>query len=396
MSIDKFVETKNLELYAKEENCIILSNDVDFDNTFNRVFKEDEPIEDEGEQFPDEEIRKKYYYYQNYYTINEEPSQIIYENHEFKKDKKSKEKSIKEKNVNYIEKKDQIDIKIEIKEDKDDEVKEINIHNEKKIESNNIVNEGKKNIFRTYNSHEYILFHPGGIVDYFKNLKDEIRKESLNPKKKKGKFAQNNLKFNIYKNNKKQKQRRLKEIKNRKDKPDNIRKKIKSRFLKILKTRINEKLKNAKSKLFFDNLPQCFISDISKNGNKFILDMTIKELLTKNFFEDGTSKDNNEKIFIQKKPNPNKEKHEKNPNKEKYEKNQKVLEYLEENSDVRKNSNFNVINKLTFREIFKEYLKSEEFEIDILKLKYKDNSDKYIKDYINKAYNFLDYFSKEN
>jgi len=351
------------------------------------VFKEDEPIEDEDEQFPDEEIRKKYYYYQNYYTINEEPSQIIYENHEFKKDKKSKEKSIKEKNDNYIEKKDQIDIKIEIKEDKDDEVKEINIHNEKKIETNNIANEGKKNIFRTYNSHEYILFHPGGIVDYFKNLKDEIRKESLNPKKKKGKFAQNNLKFNIYKNNKKQKQRRPKEIKNRKDKPDNIRKKIKSRFLKILKTRINEKLKNAKSKLFFDNLPQCFISDISKNGNKFIFDMTIKELLTKNFFEDGTSKDNNEKIFIQKK---------RNPNKEKYEKNQKVLEYLEENSDVRKSSNFNVINKLTFREIFKEYLKSEEFEIDILKLKNKDNSDKYIKDYINKAYNFLDYFSKEN
>ena len=115
--------------------------------------------------------------------------------------------------------------------------------------------------------------------------------------------------------------------------------------------------------------------------------MTIKELLTKNFFEDGTSKDNNEKIFIQKK---------RNPNKEKYEKNQKVLEYLEENSDVRKSSNFNVINKLTFREIFKEYLKSEEFEIDILKLKNKDNSDKYIKDYINKAYNFLDYFSKEN
>ena len=85
-----------------------------------------------------------------------------------------------------------------------------------------------------------------------------------------------------------------------------------------------------------------------------------------------------------------------NPNKEKHEKNQKVLEYLDRNSDIRKSSNFNVISRLTFREIFKEYLKSEEFETDILKLKNKDNSDKYIKDYINKAYDFLDYFSKEN
>ena len=175
MSIDKFVETKNLEFKAKEENCIILFNDEDFENAFNKVFKEDEPIEDVDEQIQDEEIRNKYYYYQNYYTTNEELSQIIYENHEFKKDKKSKEKSIKEKNVNYIEKEGLIDIKIEIKEYKDDEEKEINIHNEKKIESNNIANERKKNIFRTYNSHEYILFHPGGIVDYFKNLKDEIR-----------------------------------------------------------------------------------------------------------------------------------------------------------------------------------------------------------------------------
>ena len=115
--------------------------------------------------------------------------------------------------------------------------------------------------------------------------------------------------------------------------------------------------------------------------------MTIKELLNKNFFEDDTSKDNSEKTFIDKK---------RNPNKDKYEKNQKVLEYLDNNSEIRNNSNFNVISKLTFRKIFKEYLKSEEFENDILELKNKNNNEKYIKDYIIKAYDFLDYFSKEN
>jgi len=387
MSIDNFVETKNLELKAKEENFIISLNEEDFEIAYNKIFKEDELIEEEIDQIS--EIENIIDDNQNNFTKKEDTIQIcqIYKNLEFIKDKKSDEENINGKKGDYIEENGLIDIKIDIKKDKEDEVKELNIHNVKKIESNNIENEGKKNIFRTYNSQDYILFHPGGTVEYFKYLKDEIRKESFNQKKRKGKFSQNNLKFNIYKNNKKQKQRRLKEIKIRKDKPDNIRKKIKSRFLKILKTRINEKLKNAKSEYIFDNLPQCFISDISKNGNKFILDMTIKELLTKNFFEDVISKDNNEKIFIKKKRNPNKEKHEKN---------QKVLKYLDRNSDIRKSSNFNVISRLTFREIFKEYLKSEEFETDILKLKNKDNSDKYIKDYINKAYDFLDYFSKEN
>ena len=67
---------------------------------------------------------------------------------------------------------------------------------------------------------------------------------------------------------------------------------------------------------------------------------------------------------------------------------------MDSNSDIRKSSNFNVISKLTFRKIFKEYLKSEEFENDILELKNKNNSEDYIKEYINKAENFLDYFSK--
>ena len=379
MSIDNFVETKNL----KEETFLIQFNDEDFEIVYNEIFKGDEPIEEKQDQ--DSEIENNSFDNLNIFTINEDSIQIneTCKNLEFIKDKISEEENIKE----NIEENELIDFNIYIKEDKEDEVKELNIHKEKKIESNNIENEGKKKIFRTYNSQDYILFHPGGTVEYFKYLKDEIRKESFNQKKRKGKLSQNNLKFNIYKNNKKQKQRRLKEIKNRKDKPDNIRKKIKSRFLKILKTRINEKLKNSKSEYIFDNLPQCFISNISKNVNKFILDMTIKELLTKNFFEDGTSKDNEEKIFIKKKRNPNKEKHEKN---------QKVLEYLDKNSDIRKSSNFNVISRLTFREIFKEYLKSKEFETDILKLKNQDNSEKYIKDYINKAYDFLDYFSKEN
>ena len=390
MLYEKFVETKNLEFSEKKPSCIIPFSDEEFEAAFNNIFREDEPVEDNQDQDDiGAEVVNECDYGRTIFTKKEDSVQIyqLYNNLEIIKDKESKEGSTNEKKGDYVGENEKINFEIDIKEDKEDKVKELETNKNQKIEPNNIDDEGKKNIFRTYNSQEYILFHPGGIVKYFKYINDEKKKEILKPKKKKDKFAENKFKFNIYKNNKKQKNRKINEKKIRKDKPDNIRKKIKSRFLKILKNKINEKLKSAKSELFFENLPQCFISNISKNGNKFILDLTIKELLNKNFFEDDTSKDNSEKTFIDKK---------RNPNKEKYEKNQKVLKYLESKSDIRKSSNFNVISRLTFREVFKEYLKSEEFENDILELKNKNNSDKYIKDYINKAYDFLDYFSKEN
>ena len=408
MFFENFVEIKNLEPKAKADDCIIPNNDEEFEAAFNIVFRKNELVED-PDQEQDGEIENTYYI-QNISTKKEDSAQIYQLDNDIK-DKESKEGNINEKKVDYIGEKEIINIEIEVKEDKEDEVKELKTNKDQKIEPNNIDNEGKKNIFRTYNSQEYILFHPGGMDKYFNYIKEEIKKDILNPKKMKDKFAENKFKFNIYKNNKKQKNRKINEKKIRKDKPDNIRKKIKSRFLKILKTKINEKLKNAKSELFFDNLPQCFISNISKNGNKFILDMTIKELLNKNFFEDDTSKDNSKKTFIDKKRNNSKKKsidkkrnnskkksNDKtgNPNKVKHEKNQKVLEYLERESVIRKSSNFDVISGLKFREVFKEYLKSEEFEKDILELNNKNNSEKYIKDYVNKAYDFLDYFSKEN
>ena len=384
MSSDIYAQIKNLVLNPKDKNFDFISGEnfdfisgKNFECIFNNIFEEDELMEEEPVQIEDIKNEIKINYSPNIVAENENTVQINqeYNNLEFINDKKSKDDYTEENEKN---------IEIEIKEDKGDEMKEIKTVKDQKVEPNRIIIEEKKNRFRTYNSQEYNLFHPGGIVNYFKYITDEIRKESLNPKKKKDKLSQNQLKFNIYINNKKKK--KSKDIKKRKDKPDNIRKKIKSRFLKILKTRINEKLKSAKSEELFDNLPQCFISNISKDGNKFILDMTIKELLTKNFFEDSNSNDNSLKILIKKKRNPNKDKHEKN---------QKVLEYLDRNSNISKSSNFNVISKLTFREIFKEYLKSEEFEKDILKLKDKD-SERYIKDYIIKAYDFLDYFSKNN
>ena len=143
-------------------------------------------------------------------------------------------------------------------------------------------------------------------------------------------------------------------------------------------------LKSAKSKEFFDFLPQCFICNISKQKNKPIINMKFKELMSYKFCEEENKTDNDNKTMLQKK---------RSPDQKKYDNNVKVLKYLEKNYDICKKSNFNVIGNMTFREIFNEYLKSDEFEKEVEKLKTEQNNDKYIKDYMIKAYSFINYFS---
>ena len=89
----------------------------------------------------------------------------------------------------------------------------------------------------------------------------------------------------------------------------------------------------------------------------------------------------------------------------KYKKNKEVLEYLKKNSEICKKSKFDIIGNMTFEELYKEYLESKEFEDEISNLKESlrynkeknifesENSD-YIKEYIIKAYDFINFFTK--
>jgi hypothetical protein len=155
----------------------------------------------------------------------------------------------------------------------------------------------------------------------------------------------------------------------RKQKSDDVRKKIKARFLKILKNKINENLKRVNSEKLFDYLPQCFVKCINKKqNNKEILNMTFKELISTNFYEkykinDGkntNNKTNNKKLLNKKRCI--------NPDLVKYQNNIEVLQYLENNEKIYKSSNFDIIGKMTFRNLYEKYLESNEFEDDILKL----------------------------
>ena len=169
---------------------------------------------------------------------------------------------------------------------------------------------------------------------------------------------------------------RSKEKKNRKYYSDNIRKKIKARFLKALKCAINKRLKNAGSKCLFNYLPQSFVADITKEGNKNILDITFKELLSKDFAENGDIVD---------KKNAKKTNH-----------NIGVIKYLEQNEIIGKKSNYIYYKNMKYKEIYLEYLKSREFEKDINKLKEEKENEDYIKKYIKLSINLNDFFLSED
>ena len=381
---------KEKNLNEDLDDCFIENNDLigqeeeDFEKAFNQIFLKN-GIVNEGEHEDYQEMECHLYYLKGLanYIQKEESNQIF--------QRMNKDKCLKNciSNKDIIEDKEgkkSIGINQQNISSKNNENSElfigenntkgnvINDGEEKKIETSNIITTDldKQNKFRVYSLNDFNVFHPGGNVEFFKQIKEKFNDEINNSIKEDIKSISTSRKFKIYKEKNKKSRKKTKEKKKRKEKPDDIRKKIKSRFLKTIKNRVNQMLKIAKSEEYFDFLPQCFICNISKQKNKSIINMTFKELMSQKFFEEEEKKD-----------------------KKKYDNNVRVLKYLENNEEICKKSNFNVIGNMTFKELFREYLKSEEFEKEIEKLKEEQNSDNYIIEYIIKAYNFINYFSNE-
>ena len=184
----------------------------------------------------------------------------------------------------------------------------------------------------------------------------------------------NNSKFKttdyyIDENGKKKKQK-----KKRKFKPDDIRKKIKARFHKVIKNIINSKLKNAGSKKLFDFLPQSFITNITIKLNNQAMDLTYEKLIEKDYVPKTKIKKGN-------------------PDLEKYNKNLDVLYYLKENPQICKNSDFEKIKNMKYIDILKAYFLSFEFEQSIIELNNKKEKIDYIEQYLNKALTYVNFFA---
>ena len=175
---------------------------------------------------------------------------------------------------------------------------------------------------------------------------------------------------------KKQKKKGLEKDKKhiaRKDKTDDIKKKLKATFLKALKNIVNEKLKSANSKKLFDFFPQLFVKGITKKYDKY-WNMEIIEIWNTDFSE-GTDIEEKEK----------------NINKDKYQNNHRVLDYLDKNPIISKESEFDDIKIMTCKQLYKAYIKSDEFwnVLKDMRKGRKPPSSEYINKFIYVANNFI-------
>ena len=198
-------------------------------------------------------------------------------------------------------------------------------------------------IFKIYKGEDFLAFNPAKSREYYDKYKSS-------------------LVFNVWKDKK-----------TRKEMPDEIRKKIKSRFFKDLRKFINKLFTENDIEKKLEFLPQDFISNISKPENKSMLDKTLEQIILENS-DDNSENENNE---------------DKNKN------NLILLDFLKEKENQNKykiRKIYNIFNT-KIRELFNEYLKSDEFEQSIIRLKEEGNYSEYIKDYIIKAEEFVNYFS---
>ena len=168
--------------------------------------------------------------------------------------------------------------------------------------------------------------------------------------------------------------KKKKQKKKRKFKPDDIRKKIKARFHKVIKNIINSKLKKAGSKKLFDFFPQSFITNITIKLNNNALNLTYEKLIEKDYTSETQTKKRNTDL-------------------EKYAKNMDVLNYLKENPEICENSEFEKLKNMKYIDILRAYFSSMEFEDSIVELYNKKEKIDYIEEYVNKALTYVNFFA---
>ena len=166
----------------------------------------------------------------------------------------------------------------------------------------------------------------------------------------------------IFRNNK-----LLPKIKRRRENLDNINKKIKTSFLNnFFYKKINEMLRQIKSKLYFVKFPITFVNDIKKDTNKEIINKSLLEIIS------------NKDIYNEK-------------DLSNYYHNLKVID----NKEILENEELKRILDKKYFELYEEYINSKEFNIDeINRLKKNNLEDVYIKKYIDQSKHFIEYFAE--
>ena len=162
------------------------------------------------------------------------------------------------------------------------------------------------------------------------------------------------------------KRKRNNKRRRRRDNKDNMRKKIKRGFLNnSLIPKINLLLKSSGNILYFEKFPQNFVSNISRQINNKLINMTLKEIFEKKeLYEDKDINNYNHNLTVIK------------------------------SEEIQECDELNIILNKKYCELFEEYINSKEFQIDeINRLKNKDMNDEYIEKYLFLAKHFTDFFN---
>ena len=330
----------------------------------------------------------------NIFSFENEQKEIIShintENNNFKENRKIiKEMSNLSEEINNKENNDELNSKdYSIKNNTNnisilgDPIIEINNYNEMDeniIDSNITDKKSKKTKFKWQNldtnyQKEFQLFSKGTNNLYVNTVINTIN-NIVNQK-----IKQSNKLFTTYNienegSDKLIGRKRKDKIKKKYEKPDDIRKKLKARFHKILTKKINDNLNAVNSKQKFYLMPQIFIGNTSRKQNKEAMNMKLKDLFRKNFIEDY--KEYKTKSI--------------EANNDKYLKNLNTLKYLENNIDIQEKCKFNIIGEMKYSEILEEFFYSEEFE-DTVVAESKKKSFDYVKDYVYKARTYVKFF----
>ena len=168
----------------------------------------------------------------------------------------------------------------------------------------------------------------------------------------------------------------------RRDKEDEKRKKIKSKIHKFILNYLNKKLSKAGSKKFFESFGQYFISDITRETNHAVMELTYVQL-----FKYIRDKLNNDEIYRKKDYNESKFK----VALKKDLKNQETLEYLESNPEISKLSDWDKIKNMKYSDLLKEFLASEEF-LQSIKDLYENEENDYIDSFKYYTDTYVDFF----
>ena len=166
------------------------------------------------------------------------------------------------------------------------------------------------------------------------------------------------------------KRKRLPEKRRRLENQDNMRKKIKRGFLNnALIIKLNDILEYYKIKSYFEKFPQNLVTDVTRNSNKDLLNMSLEEIFEKKELYNKNDKNSLNNYYHN-------------------------LEVIK-SKEVQENPELKTILNKKYYELFEEYINSKEFKVDeINRLKKKKMNDLYIERYICLAKHLIEFFSE--